>query len=271
MTTRKLPTQKAQITTVTKHELKKLVHSKKIIGVIGVTLLLTLLFVVLPETQNVMGFANVEPTSYAAIKVAHLLYLIVILAVMIGGNTLSSEFSQKTGYTLFPEPVTRTSIWLGKFIASQIVLFAILTIYYISISMGLLYNFGAIPVELLWSFLFALLVSTAVMSVVFLFSSMFKSTAITVVATLVLLLMALPALQLYLSVVAKESSMIFGVLLTFAAGIIVTVLTPEAGSFLGFFGNVEGVPTYQISVIVFTFYILVCGFLSIINFKRKDM
>src|SRR5580704_9913632 len=54
-------------------------------------------------------------------------FVVVLSGVFFGGDAISGEFQNKTGYFTIPNPIRRSSVYVGKwisaFIASSVVLF----------------------------------------------------------------------------------------------------------------------------------------------------
>ena len=112
--------------------------------------------------------------------------LIVLIALFFGGDAIASEYQNKTGYFLFPNPIKRWGIFWGKFLASFLASAIILFLYYVS---GLIYTYyyhQAIPVEYLYSMAYSFIFMLSLLSLTFLFSTFFKNgaVALTIVAIL---------------------------------------------------------------------------------------
>lgn len=168
---RLLPSHTAQVLTIFKHEVRKLLRSKRVIGIMAIAVLASYAL-----TSTIMS--NPNPSSgddffRYAVLLSPILFIVV--AALVGSDSLLVEFHEKTGYSLFPNPVSRIAIWFGKFLAAELIMFIILCIFFglstaiaearqHQISASLV--FGAIPI--------AFLVGTMMMSLAFLVSSVFK-------------------------------------------------------------------------------------------------
>ncbi len=116
-------------------------------------------------------------------------FVVVLSGIFFGGDAISSEFQNRTGYFVLPNPLRRSSVYVGKFFAALIASSIILAIFaFITVSNGL-YYFG-LNVPWAWgeSVLFAWLYLWAVLGFTFFISSAFKSGAYSILVCAVFLL-----------------------------------------------------------------------------------
>ena len=150
-------------------------------------------------------------------------FVVVLSTAFFGGDAISGEFQNRTGYFLVPNPIRRSAIYVGKWLAALaastiiVILFAL-----IMVANGLYYYPGAIPSELLESVAYAWIYLVAALSLMFAFSSLFKSTSISILMGVILLLFVFNFVDLIVSSVAGYEP-IYSI--TYAAGIISNVLT----------------------------------------------
>ena len=116
-------------------------------------------------------------------------FIVILATAFFGGDAISGEFQNKTGYYLVPNPIRRSAIYTGKWLAalaaSTLILFLFAGIMVANSS----YYFGAsVPSEFLQSLFFAWVYLVAALSLAFLFSSLFKSSSISILMSVVLLL-----------------------------------------------------------------------------------
>ena len=140
-----------------------------------------------------------------------------------GGDAISGEFQNKTGYFLVPNPIRRSAVYVGKWIAALAASSIILAIFALIIVGNGVYYFGAtIPTDFLQSVLFAWVYLVAALSLAFAFSSLFKSSSISILMSVILLLFVF-------SVIDLVSSSVIGIepwySITYGAGIVSSILT----------------------------------------------
>ncbi len=149
-------------------------------------------------------------------------YVVVLSAVFFGGDAISGEFQNKTGYFGVPNPIRRSSIYIGKWLSAFIASTVILGIF-AAITMGNgIYYFGAVPIEFVESVLFSWFYLVAVLGFTFLFSSLFKSSSFSILVTAILFLFAFNIIELVVTLLVQVEPWF---LLSYGAGIIGNVLT----------------------------------------------
>ena len=116
-------------------------------------------------------------------------FVIVISAVFFGGDAISGEFQNKTGYYLVGNPIRRSSIYIGKWIAAFIASMIIIAIFTAITFANGFYYFGgnAFPSQFGESWVSLVIVYLiAALGFTFFFSSVFKSSAMSILVTAVL-------------------------------------------------------------------------------------
>jgi len=174
--------------TVARFELlRQLRRRRLLILLIIAAAVLVLLIVVL----QVFGSASGSAYTYASQFGNWVTVLAALAATFFGADALVGEFEHRTGYLLFPQPVTRSSIFLGKLLAGFTLTTVTLTAYYgvFAVATGVVK--GSVPIEIAYSFLLAVLYSTAALGVAFLLSSALKGTTMASVLTFALLFFVL--------------------------------------------------------------------------------
>jgi len=216
-----LPSDFVQMTRVTKYELLNYVRSLRFLVLLVITLIIVgaltgVTAYYRPSALIVSGLAFYG-TWWGVITA-----LIALCGALFGGDAISGEFQNKTGYFLFAHPVRRSSVFLGKMAAAFLASAVIITIYAaITVANGWYYT-GIPPIQFSESVGFALVYLLGALGFTFLFSSLFKSGAMSIIVTLVLLLFGFTIIDELVSVLAHVEpwfSLVYG------GGIIADVLT----------------------------------------------
>lgn len=273
MSNLEVPNQFKQICTIVKYELIKYIRGKKIHAIFGLSIFVSLLIVLTPVIFEIPLSETV--VSYLQSPLNFIFYFIVIAVAFFGSNALVSEFHDKTGYTLFPNPISRTTIWFGKFIGAEIMSFSVIGVYFGVISFSALYNYEKLPFELLLSLLFSFIVTTAIMSIAFLISASFRSPTGAVVTVFLLFILVFPIIDQIVMTFAEIKPWFSP---TFSSSIIQNILTvPYPTDVIpgelprGPFDFEQFVPYVDESLVMFTVYILGCSILSIFIFRMREM
>ena len=261
------------ITIVAKFEFLRLVKGKKLYAMIVLGILIPILGVSL---QNFFDFPEPENVEIYLFGLFNgLFFLQVIVAAFFGSGALVSEFQGKTGYTLFPNPIGRKSIWLGKFLSAEISSFLVISIFYIVISTDALSKYNSLPIEIFVSLILSFLVTTALMCIAFMISSVFRSTSSSLLLMIVLFIIIFPMIDQTLVSFGDTKPWFTP---SFSSGIVSNVLKNPYPSDLkegflprGPFDFEVYVPYVPESVAIFLGYIALFGVTSIIFFQKREM
>lgn len=216
-----LPSDFVQMTRVTKYELLNYVRGLRFI------VLLVIVLVILGALTGVTAYYRpysilANGFAFYGIWWAVITFLIALGAALFGGDAISGEFQNKTGYFLFGHPVRRSSVFFGKMVAAFLATALIIAIYAgITVANGWYYT-GPPPIQLWESVAFALIYLLGALGFTFMFSSMFKSGAMSIIVTLVLLLFGFTIIDTVVTDLAGYEPWFS---ITYGSGIIANVLT----------------------------------------------
>jgi len=211
-----------------KFELLKHIKRKRILITLILAILIPLIFYIIPPLlgHDYASTAN----GFAASNLGFVNLLIILSGAIFAGDSISGEFENKTGLLLFSTPQRKSSIFIGKYIASLIATWLIVSLYYLITIMetASIYGGSGISVEIAQSFLLALLYSTSIVSIVFFFSSIMKKTITSTLIGFFLLLMILPIITAVFTVAEVDPWFI----ITHNEGLVTDVLgTVNQGGF----------------------------------------
>jgi ABC-2 type transport system permease protein len=203
-------------------------------------------------------------------------YVIVLSGIFFGGDAISGEFQNKTGYFGIPNPIRRSSIYIGKWLSALIASTVILCVFAVITVGNGLYYFPSVPFEFGLSVLFAWFYLMAVLGFTFFFSSLFKSSSMSILVTAILFLFAFNIIQLFVANFAQVEPWF---ILTYGAQIIGTILTvpyPPATSIMSFGpgGNGRTFTTFNATIseglAIMGLYFIITTVLGLILFERKE-
>jgi ABC-2 type transport system permease protein len=164
---------------------------------------------------DALGFYSTSWGSFAS-------FVVILTTAFFGGDAISGEFQNRTGYYLVPNPIRRSAIYAGKWLAALAASTIILALFAVIMLANGVYYFGAtVPSGFVQSAIFAWVYLVAALSLAFAFSSLFKNSAISILMSVILLLFVF-------SVIDTVSSSVVGIepwfSITYGAGIITSVL-----------------------------------------------
>ncbi len=198
--------------------------------------------------------------------------LVIICATLFGADALVSEFQNRTGYLMFPNPIKRTTLLLGKYSASVTASMLLMTVYYGVVALLSVYACRGIDDDFLLSYLLMTEYVIAAIALGYLISALLKGSTGALVLTFLLLLMILP--------IVDQVSMVAGTKiegsLTFASNAMTYVLmdpypVDQMVDYGGGMSFHQFYPTPSTAAVVMLVYAAACLFLSMVLFKRKQL
>ncbi|MFQ5909651.1 MAG: ABC transporter permease [Thermoplasmata archaeon] len=267
------PSDFEQYATVVRYELFRYIRRKRLWGILAIVFIIFFLILLVPPSFGV-DYPR-EFSMYAQVYLGFTGILVLLCATFFGSDSLVSEFQNKTGYVIFPNPVKRLTIGLGKFTASMIASVLVVAVYYglIALFVGGIYK--TVSVEFAFSFLLALLYLCAAMSVAYLISAAMKGTMGSTLLTFFLFLLILPIIEGILFFVGVKP----WYFITFAGGTIsyimqvpypqdTTYQVPMGPNQVTFY---EFYPEVWVSIVVLIVYIILCLIPAFLLFRRREM
>ncbi len=260
------PSPWAQVATVASYEIRKYFRSRRLIGVLLLVGLIVGLILGLPPALGI-AYAS-TPNAFASTFASFASLLVVLGGVLFAADALVTEHEKRTGYFLFPNPVRREVLVLGKLAASLIVSTAVLSVYYGAAALGALTITGSLSWDIGLSYAYALAYMTSVVGIAFLLSASLKSTVAATVLTFFLFTLIFNIVGAILPLARVEPWFIP----TSASGIIGNVLAaPSGGPGPGGGFGFGFIPDPATSLIVFAAYALVGALLAVFLFRRREL
>ncbi len=191
---------------VTRYELLKQLRRKRFYGGLAITVLAVVLTIGLyqgldlPRHMRIPDqLINQYGAEIFAIFVTSMGALAVLAAVFFAGDAIAGEFEGKTGYILFPNPVKRITIVVGKYLACFIATAAIILVAYLISAGALLVFYGQVPSGIVGSLAIALVLACFMISMAFAFSSVLKGSMGATIATLLTYMVVFSVISMSLS------------------------------------------------------------------------
>lgn len=167
------------------YEFLKHIRRKRLYIILALTLVAELAVLILVPVLG-DGFPNNIMVMAAMLSIGP--SMATIGAIFFAGDAIAGEFESKTGFILFTNPVRRTTLVIGKYIACYASVLLLIILGYVILVISLLAIYGSVPIETLSSFGLCLLYTGAVLSVTFFFSSVMKGAMSATVVTLVFIM-----------------------------------------------------------------------------------
>lgn len=259
------PSSPGQVLTVAEFELRKYLRGRRLLGMLILLALIVGLILGLPPALG-LSYAT-TPNAFAATFANFTGILVLLCGVLFAADALVSEHEKRTGYFLFPNPVRRETIVVGKFLASLAASGLVVTMYYIAVTVAALAVTGAGSWEIGLSYAYALAYTACVVGVAFLISALMRTTIAATLVVFFLFFLIFTIVQGVLGATDVEPWFIP----TAGSGIIGNVLAPPP-SIPGPGGGFGGyIPHAATSLAVFAVYFLVGSVASILLYARREL
>lgn len=273
-----VPSSMTQVGTIMKYTLLDYLRGRRFFIMLIITALISVLLTVLVGYYRPDAFlGSTSLAFYNSWWGTSVTFVVVLSAVFFGGDAISGEFQNKTGYFGVPNPIRRSSIYVGKYVAAFIASAVMLGIFTIVTVGNGLYYFSSVPYQFGESFLFALFYLVAVLGVAFFFSSLFKSSSISILVTLILFLFVFTLLNTLIMALVKIEPWF---LINYGAGIIGNVLSSPypphsiTQTTTGFRGQPVTSTTFSASIpeglAIMGIYFVITAVAGLVLFERKE-
>ena len=272
----KVPGSLAQVGIIMKYTLLDYVRSRRFYIMLTIAIVISAILTFVVGYYRPASFLATDLSFYSGWWGNIATYVIVLSGIFFGGDAISGEFQNKTGYFGIPNPIRRSSIYIGKWLSALIASTVIFGVFAaITVGNGL-YYFPTVPSEFGLSLLFAWFYLMAVLGFTFFFSSLFKSGSLSILVTAILFLFAFNIVQLFVANFAEVEPWF---ILTYGAQIIGNILTvpyPPATSVTRFGqgGNGRTFTTFNATVpeglAIIGLYFIITTVLGLTLFEKKE-
>jgi len=271
-----VPTSLKQVGITMKYTLLDYFRSRRFFILLAINLLVGVLSTTLVGYYRPESYLNSPLSFYSSWWGNSVTFTIILSAIFFGGDAISGEFQNKTGYFGIPNPIKRSSIYIGKWLAAFLAATTILAVFVaITISNGIYYFGLNAPIEFGESVLLAWFYLVAVIGFTFFFSSLFKSNSMSIIVTTILFLFVFSLIQTLVSTLVKIEPWF---ILTYGGQIVGNVLTvpyPPHENVIRFGPNGAGtLTTYNATIpeglLIIALYFLITTILGLILFQRKE-
>ncbi len=186
----------AQVMVMMHYSFLEYIRSRRFFILLIITVAIGLLLTGIVAYYRPQSFLMTEQAFYSNWWSSSIITFIIILpAVFFGGDAISGEFQNKTGYFLLNNPIRRSSVYTGKFLAALAGSLIMLLVFTAMTVGNGIYYFGGVT-GLFWEALsFTAIAIVTVMGITFFFSSIFKSNSAAIIVTVILLIFIFPFVQ----------------------------------------------------------------------------
>jgi len=196
--------------------------------------------------------------------------VIALPASFLGGDAISSEFQSRTGYSMIGNPLRRYSLFLGKVIAALAASEFMLVVFEALLLGNAVFYFGVYSISFqFWeSFLFSAIAIAGATGLAFFFSSLIKSSAISVLFSTFLLLYGFNLLE---NVLGRLTNIEPWFLLNYGAQIIMNIfIVPYPVHMMASQERMTYFATVTEGIAIMVGYFIVGLVVSLMIFRRRE-
>ena len=252
------------------YEFLKHFRRKRLYVILGLTLLAELAVLILVPVLG-DGFPDNVLVMAALLTIGPA--LATIGAIFFAGDAIAGEFENKTGFILFTNPVKRSTLVIGKYLACYAAVALLVILGYVILVISLLAIYGTLPLATAGSFGLCLLYAGAVLSVTFFFSSVSKGAMGATVITLVFIMVISSIIDTVLIMTDQPHWFMLS-----TNGDSVTTIYGGYEAFMGGFGGGGGMfpfefedPSISLSILSMAGYLVLGFLLSLWISKRRQL
>src|ERR1700724_2465535 len=123
-----VPNSIAQVGVTVRYTFLDYLRSRRFVILLAIMLLISAILTGVVGYYRPASFVGSGPLSfYASWWSLSITFVVILSGIFFGGDAISGEFQNKTGYFTLPNPIRRSSVdvgkWISAFIAASIVLF----------------------------------------------------------------------------------------------------------------------------------------------------
>ena len=238
---------------------------------VGLMVLVSAISAIILVFNLVFGVGSDTASTYLASSIGGIGTAIVLSSAFLGGDAIAMDFGSPTGYYMLVLPVRRIVLLTGRFLGAVATAFVIGLTYFAFSVGGAWYFFGAGALP--WgtigeSLVLATVYLLAAMGLAFLFSSFFRTPAVAMIATVLIVLLGFSIVTGVVEVGGYEPWFS----LTYASNVIGQVFSSNfqhtmrvgESSFVGY------QPYLWEGVAIMVSYLVICFGLSAVIYQYKE-
>ena len=267
-----------QIGIVTRYELLKHMRSKRMLILMAITAFMALLILILPPVLG-NAYPN-EAEEFMKLFAGFSQMLVILTAVFFGSDAIISEYKNKTGYALFPQPVSKFTILMGKFAAAMIIGLMTVVLYYALCLIFMISMYSSYSViHLVYSLLFTCWLLAGCVAVGFMFSSILRGVTESAIVTFFFFTMISGVVMMAMMTADTEPFFVISYIGDVTSYIVEDPYPTESqfgfefqgGDSFGDLSMQAQIPDVGVSTAVIGGYLVGCMAISAVLFNRKEM
>ena len=270
----RVPSSLTQVRVTMKYTFLDYFRSRRFFILLAIVLLISSALTIVIGYYRPPGLLSSDLSFYSSWWGISAVLLTALFGIFFGGDAISGEFQNRTGYFSLSHPVRRSSVYIGKWLAAFLASSIILVVFTaVTLGNGVYYFGSSLPYQFGEAVLFTCFYLVAVLGSTFFFSSLFKTSSYAILVTAVLFLFAFNLIQL---LVANFAQIEPWFILTYGSQIIGNVLMAQYPAHIttaNGFGE-RTFTSYNATIpeglAIIAAYFIVTAILGLVLFERKE-
>jgi ABC-2 type transport system permease protein len=186
-----------QAVLMSRYQFRDYLRSRRFVLMMGIIAAISVIFLSVIGYYRPAALLSSGSAYYASAWVGGAEFIIILSAIIFGGDAIAGEFQNKTGYYLMGLPVKRWSVYAGKYLAAFGASLVSLGVYFLVVLFSGAYfiGTGAVTAGVFESIPLVALYLAAVLGTTFLFSSLFKTSMYGVIIVAIMFLFGFGLLE----------------------------------------------------------------------------
>jgi len=256
-----LPGTISQMLIVAKYELLNLRRSRRFNLVLAMVISTSAVLTVVVGYYRPHSFLSSPLAFYGNWSGLSMLLILTFVGVFLGGDSISSEFQSRTGYSMIGNPMSRAALYAGKFLAAFTAsVLALLAFEIIEGANGLFYFGGRVPIQFFISSGLSIVAMLSILGIAFFLSSLLKNGSLSMLIETILLLLVFNLMAQVIEGLTRTQPWYD---LSYALQLLSAVLTPSWMSLAS--------PSVFEGLAVMIGYFVACGIAGLVIFQRSEL
>ncbi len=203
---------------------------------------------------------------------------LIFVSCFFFSDIVSSEFSKKTGYIMFPK-INKYKLFVGKFVANLNIIILLVILYYLTMNFSTMVIYDIIIPESYLSLGIAIIYIITLSTLILFLSSIMPTVNYTTVTVVLINLIGFPILEQVLTAINQEIEPIFS--LNYIGNLINHVIPgglPIGKRWIWVYyagdtlppAKVWLTPTIEVGILIMSFYIALFFLFTLLAIKRKE-
>lgn len=206
-------------------------------------------------------------------------FFLIFVSCFFFSDIVSSEFSKKTGYIMFPK-INKYKLIVGKFVANLNIIIILVILYYLTMNFSTMVIYDTVIPESYLSLGIAIIYTITLSTLILFLSSIMPTVNFTTITVILLYIIGFPILEQALTAINQEIEPIFS--LNYIGNLINYVIpggwpVGKRWAWVYYAGDtlppvkIWITPTIEMGILIMSFYTALLFLFTLLTIKRKEL